>query len=50
MSINNNFPINKPAANKIFIIVGFKYIKIGFLKKMVSPPNIVTSIAPKRGT
>ena len=39
--LKNNFPTNKPAANKIFIIVGFKYIKIGFLKKMVQGRLVV---------
>ena len=48
--LNVIFPTNSTIAKRIFIIVGFKYKKIVFLKKMVSPPNIVTSIAPKRGT
>ena len=41
---------SKPPANKILIIVGFKYMKIGFLKKIVNPPNTDISIAPTSGT
>ena len=44
------FPPNNIIANKILIIVGFKYKNIGFLKKIVSPPNTDMITALIRGT
>ena len=44
------FPAHNIIANKILIIVGFRYKNIGFLKKTVSPPNIDIRIALTRGT
>ena len=43
------FPKNKVKAKIKFIMVGFKYIKIGLSKKIVSPPNKHTRTAPIRG-
>ena len=43
-SLVKYFPKNKAKANKILIIVGFKYIKIGSLKQIVSPPKNVIKI------
>ena len=47
--LNFSFPINNPIANKILITVGFKYINIGLLKKIVSPQKIDIRIAPTNG-
>ena len=47
--LNAIFPINNPIANKILITVGFKYINIGLLKKIVNPPKIDIRIAPTNG-
>ena len=44
------FPVISNIAKRIFITVGFRYIKIGLSKKMVSHPKIVTKTAPIKGT
>ena len=43
------FPNNSPIANRRLITVGFKYIKIGLLKKILRPPKIATRTAPSKG-
>ena len=45
-----NLPTNNPIPNKMFIIVGLIYIKIGLSKYIVNPPNKVISIPPSKGT
>ena len=47
--LNITFPTNNPIANRILIMVGFMYINIGLLKKIVSPPKIDISIARSNG-
>ena len=44
--LNIIFPINNPIAKRILITVGFIYINIGLLKKIVNPPKIDIRIAP----
>ena len=48
--LNVIFPTNNPIENRTLITVGFKYINIGLLKKIVNPPKIDIRIAPTNGT